>query len=114
MIRRTSEYKKLINCQKWAKLRSEKLQNNPLCERCQKSGIITPGAEIHHITPVDTGANHEQMKLLAYSYSNLATLCHKCHIKAHIELQSKTAKVIQARNATKAAGFVSQFLSKKK
>ncbi|MHB9056236.1 MAG: HNH endonuclease [Paludibacteraceae bacterium] len=114
MINRTTQYKKLINCQKWAKLRSEKLKNNPLCEHCQVAGIITPGAEIHHITPIDTGANYERMKLLAYNYNNLVTLCHTCHIQAHVELQSKTAKQTQARNTAKVAGFVSQFLSEKK
>ena len=114
MIKRSTQYKKLINSQKWAKLRAEKLQNNPLCERCMSSGIIAPGTEIHHITPIETGANFEQMKLLAYNYSNLITLCHVFHVQVHKDLQSKTAKQTQARNATKAAGFVDQFLSDKK
>ena len=90
------------------------MQSNPLCEICAAAGIITPGTEIHHITPVDTGANNEQMELLAYNYNNLITLCHACHIKAHIELQSKSAKQTQARNKAKRTGFVDQFLSDKK
>ena len=113
-ILRSDDYRKLINSQKWAKLRADKLQKNPLCERCMLSGIIAPGTEVHHIAPIDTGANFEQMKLLAYNYSNLQTLCHVCHVQAHKDLQSKTAKQTQARNATKAAGFVSQFLSDNK
>ena len=114
MIKRSSQYKKLINSQKWAKLRAEKLHSSPLCERCNLSGIITPGAEIHHITPIEAGANFEQMKILAYNYSNLVTLCHMCHVQVHVELQSKTAKEIQTRNATKVSGFVDKFLSVKK
>lgn len=90
------------------------MQNNPLCEICSATGIITPGTEIHHITPVDTGANDTERTRLAYDMSNLQTLCHKCHVIAHVELQSKSAKQTQARNATKAAGFVDQFLSEKK
>ena len=111
MIKRSSQYEKLINSRKWAKLRYEKLQNNPLCERCMSSGIIAPGTEIHHITPIDTGCTPAEMQRLAYNYSNLQTLCHACHVQVHKELQSKTAKVIQTRNATKRAGFVYKFLS---
>ena len=114
MIKRTSQYKKLLNSQKWAKLRAEKLQNNPICERCKQIGIIAPGTEVHHIAPIDTGANFEQMKLLAYNYSNLITLCHVCHVQVHKDLQSKTAKQTKARNAAKRSGFVDQFLSDKK
>ena len=90
------------------------MQNNPLCEICSAAGIITPGTEVHHITPVDTGANDMERTRLAYDMSNLQTLCHKCHIIAHVELQSKSAKQTQARNKAKRAGFVEMFLSEKK
>ena len=90
------------------------MQSNPICENCHAAGIITPGTEIHHITPVDTGANNEQMELLAYNYSNLVTLCHACHVQVHKDLQSKSAKQTQARNTAKVTGFVEMFLSKKK
>ena len=112
-ITRSDNYKKLINCHKWVKLRSEKLRNDPLCEHCLSKNIVNPGTEIHHIVPIDTGANYETMKQLAYNYNNLVTLCHKCHVQAHIDLKSKTAKVTQARNKDKTAGFISQFLQKK-
>ena len=90
------------------------MQSNPLCEICAAAGIITPGTEIHHITPVDTGANDMERARLAYDMSNLQTLCHACHVQAHVELQSKTAKQTQARNKAKRSGFVDQFLSDKK
>ena len=113
-MNRTDNYRKLINSRKWAKLRAAKMQSNPLCEICSAAGIITPGTEIHHITPIDTGANDTERTRLAYNTGNLQTLCHACHVQAHKDLQSKSAKVTQARNATKAAGFVDQFLSDKK
>ena len=90
------------------------MQNNPLCEICSAAGIITPGEEVHHIKPIDTGANDMERTRLAYNTGNLQTLCHACHVQAHIELQSKTAKQTQARNAAKRARFVDQFLSEKK
>lgn len=113
-MNRTSNYKKLINSRKWNKLRAAKMQSNPLCEICSAAGIITPGIEVHHIKPIDTGANDTERTRLAYDMSNLQTLCHKCHIIAHVELQSKSAKQTQARNKAKRAGFVEMFLSEKK
>ena len=90
------------------------MQSNPICENCFAAGIITPGTEVHHIKPIDTGANDTERTRLAYNAGNLQTLCHACHVKAHIELQSKTAKQTQARNKAKRAGFIDQFLSDKK
>ena len=90
------------------------MQNNPLCEICAVAGIITPGTEVHHVKPIDIGANDMERTRLAYDPGNLQTLCHACHVQVHKDMQSKSAKVIQARNATKAAGFVSQFLIEKK
>ena len=90
------------------------MQSNPICENCHAAGIITPGTEVHHVKPIDTGANDMERTRLAYDMSNLQTLCHKCHIIAHVELQSKTAKQTQSRNKAKCAGFVDQFLSEKK
>ena len=112
-MNRSDNYKKLINCQRWVKLRAEKLQNNPLCEYCLANGIITPGREIHHIVPIDTGINQTEMERLAYKYNNLITLCHKCHVQVHVELKSKTAKVIQLKNKAKSEGFFNEFLTKK-
>ena len=90
------------------------MQSSPICENCAAAGIITPGTEIHHIKPIDTGANDTERARLAYNTGNLQTLCHACHVQAHKDLQSKTAKQTQARNKAKRAGFVDQFLSDKK
>ena len=114
MIKRSNEYRKLINSQKWAKLRAEKLQTDPICERCKLTGIIAPGAEIHHITPINTGATPAEKKRLAFNPYNLQTLCHNCHVTTHTELLSKSAATNKARNAARAAGFINQFLSVKK
>ena len=111
-ITRSDNYKKLINCQKWVNLRAEKLRNNPLCEHCFAKNIVNPGTEIHHLQPIDTGANFETMKQLAYNYTNIVTLCHKCHIQAHIDLKSKTKETTKNRNDIKTSGFVEQFLQK--
>ena len=113
MIKRTNEYRKLINSQKWAKLRAKKLCTDPLCERCMLSGIITPGAEIHHITPIDTGVTPAEKKRLAYNPHNLQTLCHNCHVAIHKEMQSKSKAVTKIRAKDTAVTFVTEFLHKK-
>ena len=114
MIKRTNEYRKLINSQKWTKLRAEKLHSSPLCERCKLSGIITPGAEIHHIMPIDTGTTPAEKIRLAYNPHNLQTLCHNCHVAIHKELQSKSAQNTKIRAKNTSATFVTEFLSVKK
>lgn len=113
MIKRTNEYRKLINSQKWAILRAEKLQSDPICERCKMSRIITPGAEIHHITPIDNGSTPAEKKRLAYNVHNLQTLCHGCHVAIHKELQSKSKAATKIRAKNTSATFVSEFLHKK-
>ena len=95
-------------------MRTAKMQSNPICENCAVAGIITPGTEVHHVKPIDTGANDMERTRLAYNAGNLQTLCHACHVQAHKDLQSKTAKETQSRNKAKRTGFVNQFLSEKK
>ena len=90
------------------------MQSSPICENCSAAGIITPGTEVHHVKPIDTGANDMERTRLAYNTGNLQTLCHACHVQAHKYLQSKSAKQTQARNKAKRTGFVDQFLSDKK
>jgi len=111
---RSSQYKKLINSQKWVKLRAQKLQETPLCERCQLAGIVTPGTEIHHIAPIDTGATPAEKKRLAYNPYNLQTLCHNCHVATHKEMQSKSKAVTKIRAKDTAVTFITEFLSVKK
>ena len=67
---------------KWKKLRESKLQQNPLCEMCLSKGIITPAVDVHH---KDSFLNYEGSTRLykAYNYSNLLSVCKKCHSYLH-------------------------------
>ena len=97
----------------WVKLRARKLQETPLCERCKLSGIITPGSEIHHIMPIDTGTTPAEKIRLAYNPYNLQTLCHSCHVTTHKELKSKSAQNTKIRAKNTSATFITEFLHKK-
>ena len=104
-------YKKLINSQKWVKLRLKKMSDAKyLCERCAAAGRTTPATEVHHIVPVESGISDIQMKALCYNFDNLQALCHKCHKSAHKELQSYKKESIKERNTQRTDHFVDRFL----
>lgn len=68
----------------WIKLRNLKRQLNPICEECERNGILTPFHTIDHIKPIQEGGE-------ALYLDNLQTLCEKCH-------RIKSAKEIHKRN----------------
>ena len=67
---------------RWEKLRKLKLNHSPLCELCQKQGLITPAVLVHHIKPIEDGGS-------MYDYDNLMSLCANCHNKIHESFKKK-------------------------
>lgn len=113
MSRRTSKYRKLINSQRWVKLRAKKVAASPLCEDCLERDISTPVEEVHHIQPIESAPDFETMKILAYDIKNLKSLCRECHKKAHKQLGSNSVAEIQSRNKKKTKNFIDRFLKNK-
>ena len=60
----------------WKRIRDRYVMTHPLCEKCLEEGILTPVAEVHHITPVSQGGRH--------SDDNLMSLCHRHHQLIHM------------------------------
>lgn len=112
MYNTQSDYKKLIQSQKWVKLRAKKVSENPLCEVCLLSDITTPTQEVHHIKPIETAPDKKTMELLCFDYNNLQSLCRNCHKTIHIELKSYTKEETQKRNKEKTNSFIDKFLKK--
>jgi 5-methylcytosine-specific restriction protein A len=56
----------------WIKLRNLKRLLTPLCEHCEKLGILTPFHTIDHIKPISEGGE-------PLDINNLQTLCKQCH-----------------------------------
>lgn len=56
----------------WRAVRKRFILANPLCIECKRKGKITSGSVVDHIIPIKQGGD----KL---NYSNLQTLCAKCH-----------------------------------
>lgn len=81
-------YYKLLNSPTWLELRRKKLTVDPLCENCKKKGIYRMAQEIHHIVPVESAKDYASMRILAYDYNNLMSLCSICHHEIHNEMGS--------------------------
>lgn len=75
--------KKVYDTVRWRKLRAWKFSLNPLCEMCEKKGIITPAEDIHHIESFTGAESPERVEALAYDINNLMSLCKKCHQAIH-------------------------------
>lgn len=55
----------------WRKVRRMQLAREPLCFDCKAAGLVTIGAEVHHIRAKRDGGND--------SFENLMTLCKSHH-----------------------------------
>jgi 5-methylcytosine-specific restriction endonuclease McrA len=58
---------------KWDRLSRAKRAASPLCERCERLGVVTVATEVHHIQKVS------QRPDLKYEWSNLISVCRECH-----------------------------------
>lgn len=90
--KKKSEYKKngdnliaasIYNTPEWKALRKAKRMANPICEICWSKGIVKPVEEIHHIKPILSGKDENEMKDIAFDYYNLISLCKECHHQIH-------------------------------
>lgn len=81
------------NTKAWKELRIMKLNLNPICEECERKGMVTPAQVINHIRPVTT---HPDLKL---ELSNLESLCSYCHqlITRHDYSKYNRFNILQGR-----------------
>lgn len=86
-----AERRRIYNSERWRKLRKLKFSNDPLCEMCLKAGRITPAEDIHHIRSFMDASTIEERCRLAYDYTNLMSLCKKCHQRVHNENKLKSS-----------------------
>lgn len=72
---------KFYKGRKWQRCRDTYIKEHPLCERCLKKGIATPGEHVHHIIELDE--NNYTNPMIALNPDNLETLCYECHREEH-------------------------------
>lgn len=58
----------------WRRLRTVKLEQNPMCEECERNGRYTPAQMVDHIVPINKGGASLDIK-------NLQSLCNACHAR---------------------------------
>ena len=95
-------YIQLMNSAEWRKLRNEWLSEHPLCEVCYRDyEIITPAQCVHHIVPIESGSarTDADAKRLAFSKSNLQSLCFACHSAIHKADRSHTKAAHKQRES---------------
>lgn len=105
------QYRSLLGCVRWRRLRLLKLSRQPLCERCEEQGRIRPATEVHHRVPVEQGRNYAEKQALAYDLNNLCPLCHDCHIAVHREQGRSGRKQRQTVTQAHLQRFRSKFMA---
>ena len=67
----------------WKRIRDAYIAKNPTCELCAQMGRLTVGTVVDHIVERRDGGED-------LDYSNLQTLCHRCHtIKTYEEKRKR-------------------------
>ncbi len=104
------DYVRLIHTAKWLQLRRLRLNDHPLCERCEEEGRVAAATEIHHVIPVENGLTRQEKERLMYDYFNLKALCHECHVKTHTEMGRCGKTQAQSRAKEHLKRFMDRFL----
>jgi len=94
---RDKNYQHLLNSKRWKQLRKWKLEQNPLCELCEREGKVVSAIDVHHITPVESGRTVEEMEQLCFNANNLQALCISCHVKVHREARANKRRSHETR-----------------
>lgn len=77
-------YKQLMGCRRWRELRARKLEADPLCEIHLAQGKWVAASVVHHVVEVESGHTEAECQQLAYSWTNLQSLCRECHKVVHV------------------------------
>ena len=62
---------------RWRKVRRMKLARQPLCEECNRNGLVKQAQEVHHKMPIAQGGSNR--------IDNLESLCRSCHKRKEME-----------------------------
>lgn len=102
-------YIKLINTQRWRRIRASVLESSPFCEDCMAAGRVSMAMEVHHIIPLESVRDYRRMEELAYDRSNLVALCRACHKARHIAMKSNGKEEKKKRDTQTVRNFASRW-----
>lgn len=81
---------KYYNSKYWKKLRTQYIQEHPICHDCMLEGISRPAEEVHHLTSFMNGKTDEERWDLLLDPNNLVSLCIKHHHERHKQLNKNS------------------------
>ena len=87
----------IYNSREWRELRILKLRANPLCEVCEREGIVTAAHAVHHRHPIEESTSKAEMRKWAFIWDNLVSVCDACHAKIHKEMKSNSKENVAHR-----------------
>lgn len=76
-------YIRIMNSARWRKLRNDVISEQPVCQECQKHGIVRASRCVHHIVPIESQPTEALAIETAFRRSNLVALCFECHKDIH-------------------------------
>lgn len=82
-FKRSNKWAKFYGSKMWRDLRAQKLQEQPLCERCLMHDIVRPATEVHHVCVYGSCPTEEEQWEWFLDYDNLMSVCHNCHNEIH-------------------------------
>ena len=103
-------YVSLLNTQDWQGvngLRARTLRKHPLCQMCEKDGIIRSSVDVHHLKPVEGVGRYYQpgeelpedvkaaMRERCFDEKNVIALCVPCHIEIHRQMNSHEGQMVK-------------------
>lgn len=88
------KYVQLLNNRRWwGEVRVDQLRKHPLCQLCEKEGIVRSAVDVHHITPVES-VPEADMERVCYDPNNLISLCIPHHIQVHKDMRSHQGQML--------------------
>lgn len=100
-----------MNSKRWHEVRARKVAQNPLCEECQKRGVVKPTQCVHHVTEIESAKTDAEAWDLATSMNNLQSLCYDCHHRIHKERLSHSKAMHKERNKTRLQQWAARHFS---
>lgn len=101
-------YIRLMNSRYWRALRAQQLTRQPECQACAERGLHVAAQCVHHIVPVESGRTDTDCTRLAYSPSNLMSLCFACHSDIHKADRSHSKEAHQERGEARLSAWAAR------
>lgn len=88
-----------MNSARWRHLRNEVISEQPVCQECQKRGIVKASTCVHHLVPIESQKSERAAIETAFRRSNLVALCFDCHKNIHAAERSHSKAAHKQRQS---------------